>query len=106
VVTREEIRMRDENRCAKCGRGGSLHVHHRIRRSQGGQDTPENLITLCQECHRWAHTNPMAARRGGFLLPKHWDPAVIPVDHFLWPAGPVLLGADLDFQIWQSELDA
>ena len=105
-VSREEIRARDANRCARCGRGGVLHVHHRIRRSQGGKDTPENLITLCNPCHRWVHDHPMAARREGLLLSRHANPALVPVDHHLWPAGPVLLGPELGFAAWQAELDA
>ncbi len=75
-------------------------MHHRIRRSQGGKDEPENLITLCDPCHRWVHTNPMAARREGLLLARHTDPAAVPVDHVLWPAGPVLLSPGLDFILW------
>lgn len=99
-VTREEIRARDQHRCSRCGKGGPLHVHHRVRRSQGGRDAAPNLITLCEACHRWVHANPYAARREGLLLPPHYDPAQIPVDHILWPAGPVLLGPDLDFMPW------
>ncbi|HXI03412.1 MAG TPA: HNH endonuclease [Candidatus Saccharimonadales bacterium] len=30
---------------------GRLHVHHLIRRSEGGTDAPWNLITLCAACH-------------------------------------------------------
>ncbi len=32
-----------------------LHVHHKIFRSQGGTDTPNNLITLCEPCHNALH---------------------------------------------------
>jgi 5-methylcytosine-specific restriction endonuclease McrA len=49
------VRERDDHRCAKCGRGGSLHVHHRQLRSQGGPDVASNLLTLCFEHHHWAH---------------------------------------------------
>lgn len=32
-----------------------LHVHHIIFRSQGGSNEPDNLITLCETCHRALH---------------------------------------------------
>lgn len=34
---------------------GPLHVHHRRLRAQGGPDTVDNLITLCQAHHERAH---------------------------------------------------
>jgi hypothetical protein len=98
-ATREEIRARDQHRCARCGSAAGLHVHHRIRRSQGGKDTSENMITLCHACHTWVHQNPMAARRTGLLLSRSSDPAAIPVDHHLW-GQPVLLGPGYTFTLW------
>ncbi|MDQ7821552.1 MAG: HNH endonuclease signature motif containing protein [Candidatus Eremiobacteraeota bacterium] len=48
-----KILKRDRFRCqtpgCRCRR--NLHVHHIIRRSQGGTDDPWNLITLCEACH-------------------------------------------------------
>ena len=44
--------------CRYCGRPllhGGAHLHHVVRRSQGGEGTPENLITLCQKCHTLLH---------------------------------------------------
>lgn len=32
-----------------------LNVHHIKPVSQGGGDEPENLITLCVECHKEIH---------------------------------------------------
>lgn len=51
-----QTRRRDQNQCQICGdRPGDpyceLQVHHRVPRSQGGPDTLENLITLCDLCH-------------------------------------------------------
>ncbi|MDQ7821260.1 MAG: HNH endonuclease signature motif containing protein [Candidatus Eremiobacteraeota bacterium] len=47
------IMKRDRFRCqtpgCRCRR--NLHVHHIIRRSQGGTDDPWNLIVLCEACH-------------------------------------------------------
>ena len=33
----------------------AVDIHHIIKRSQGGKDTPDNLIALCRECHTKAH---------------------------------------------------
>ena len=32
-----------------------LHVHHIVFKSNGGTDSPENLITLCETCHNNLH---------------------------------------------------
>ena len=48
---------RDAYNCQKCSaQKVKLHVHHIIFRSQGGTDTPDNLITLCESCHKKLHT--------------------------------------------------
>ena len=41
--------------CWFCDRHPGIHVHHRIHRSQGGGDVPENLVWLCGACHDEAH---------------------------------------------------
>jgi hypothetical protein len=51
------ILSRDSYKC-QCGKkGGSdkLHVHHVKYRSNGGSDTPNNLITLCEKHHKALH---------------------------------------------------
>jgi hypothetical protein len=54
---RREVLARDRHRCQSpgCGRTRFLEVHHRIARSRGGNNTPENLVTLCGSCHRLWH---------------------------------------------------
>lgn len=42
---------------------GRLDPHHVLRRSQGGQDTADNLVTLCRAHHDWVHANPASARQ-------------------------------------------
>jgi 5-methylcytosine-specific restriction endonuclease McrA len=37
--------------CMACGRRGPLDLHHVVKRSQGGQDTVENIVPLCRRCH-------------------------------------------------------
>lgn len=48
------VAERDGNRCVSCNQyiePGTI-PHHRIRKSQGGEDTMENLEMLCAEnCH-------------------------------------------------------
>lgn len=46
---------------------GRLDPHHVLRKSQGGQDSPENLVTLCRAHHDWVHANPEASRQLGLL---------------------------------------
>ena len=41
--------------CQYCGLGGQVHVHHIKSRGAGGDDIPENLISLCPSCHDKAH---------------------------------------------------
>jgi hypothetical protein len=44
------------NRCQQCGWDkASCDVHHRTPRSSGGENTIENAIVLCPNCHRVAH---------------------------------------------------
>jgi 5-methylcytosine-specific restriction protein A len=33
----------------------NLEVHHKDFRSKGGDDSEENLITLCAKCHSQVH---------------------------------------------------
>jgi 5-methylcytosine-specific restriction endonuclease McrA len=52
---REQVLRRDGWRCQYCGARSNLEVHHKEFRSQGGDDSEENLITLCVECHSIFH---------------------------------------------------
>ncbi len=51
---RELVYERDNHSCKRCGTNVELkysHTHHLIRRSQGGDHSLNNLITLCRDCH-------------------------------------------------------
>jgi 5-methylcytosine-specific restriction endonuclease McrA len=52
---RRQILERDRWRCQHCGSRQNLQIHHEEPRSQSGDDVEENLITLCNSCHRRAH---------------------------------------------------
>lgn len=55
---RMKVLCRDGRRCRICGRNPDdhldleLHVHHIRPWMNGGLTDPENLITLCQTCHK------------------------------------------------------
>jgi len=54
---RSFIFARDKYKCffnkARCSK--IFQVHHVIFRSKGGTDTPENLVTVCKNCHKKIH---------------------------------------------------
>jgi 5-methylcytosine-specific restriction endonuclease McrA len=52
---RQRVLCRDGWRCQSCGTMTNLEVHHRQYRSHSGDDTEENLITLCNACHSSIH---------------------------------------------------
>ena len=54
---RQYVLFRDGYKCQCCGRHGNgvkLHVHH-IESRQTGGNAPDNLITLCEDCHKALH---------------------------------------------------
>lgn len=50
---KEIVWNRDNQRCIYCGRyvPKSCASAHFIKRSHGGLGIPENIVTLCPECH-------------------------------------------------------
>lgn len=54
---RLRVLRRDGWRCQSCGTISNLEVHHIQFRSHGGDDSEENLITLCCVCHAVIHGN-------------------------------------------------
>jgi len=54
-ILRQQILRRDAWRCQSCGTMLNLEVHHKHFRSLSGDDSEENLITLCAPCHAIAH---------------------------------------------------
>ena len=54
------VLFRDEYSCQKCfnkKKDKKLHVHHVVFRSNGGMNSPDNLITLCETCHDNLHAH-------------------------------------------------
>lgn len=90
--SRALVKSRDRFRCARCFMPAPAgHWHHRRSRSVPGehQHCPCNGVWLCATCHSWAHQNPNAAQRFGFIVSRSVDePASVPV---LTPTGWIVL---------------
>jgi 5-methylcytosine-specific restriction endonuclease McrA len=52
---RQHVLRRDGWRCQLCGAMSNLEVHHKEFRSHSGDDSEENLITVCAACHTALH---------------------------------------------------
>ena len=50
-----QVLERDGWRCQACGARLNLEVHHKQHRSQSGDDSELNLISLCAACHARVH---------------------------------------------------
>jgi hypothetical protein len=48
------VRRRDGNACVVCGSTTKLHVHHVVPARLGGDDSMDNLVTVCVLHHRQA----------------------------------------------------
>ena len=61
---REAILHRDNYTCQCCGKKNCrLEVHHIKFRSNGGTDDEENLITLCEDCHKSIHAGTIVLNK-------------------------------------------
>ena len=66
--TRQMVLARDGHKCQICkgkSKCAQLDVHHIIFRSMGGSDEPENLITLCKDCHKDLHAGKITPNLKG-----------------------------------------
>lgn len=73
---------RDNWKCRSCGFRGNLHAHHLRFRSQGGEDSTKNLVTLCASCHDGLHRAQGLRIVGGnanaeltFIREAWWKPS-------------------------------
>jgi len=50
---RQQVLQRDGYTCQLCGflATSNLHIHHILKRTDGGTDHLDNLLTLCPSCH-------------------------------------------------------
>lgn len=60
--TRQEVLLRDNNKCVLCGAKNDLTLAHIfLSRAHGGRGCKENLITLCSNCHYYKLDNPLGS---------------------------------------------
>ena len=52
---RRQVLARDGHRCRCCGSRHSLHIHHVLPWSCGGETRRDNLVTVCRWCHSLIH---------------------------------------------------
>lgn len=52
---RQQVLPRDGWRCQSCGAMSNLEIHHQEFRSHAGEDSQQNLITICTGCHSAIH---------------------------------------------------
>ena len=68
---RMKILARDDNKCQMCGRSGNeipLAIHHICEVRNGGQNDPNNLVTLCWNCHVLHHQREDLKRDPGHIM--------------------------------------
>ena len=57
---KQAVLSRDNYTCQNCGeKTGKLEVHHILFRSKGGSNRMDNLVVLCQDCHKKIHTGKL-----------------------------------------------
>lgn len=104
--TVETVLRRDGWKCVRCGhevhgeRGWDWSIQHRVGRGMGGSraewiNLPANLLTVhgsgTTSCHGEIEANPATAMAYGWSVPRHADPAEIPVLVTTWPGDETTL---------------
>jgi 5-methylcytosine-specific restriction endonuclease McrA len=67
---RRAARLRDGNRCVRCGSTERLSVHHAVE----GSNLLEDLVTLCSRCQGREHRRMRMMQRSRFLEPNRPSP--------------------------------
>lgn len=99
AVVRRAVESRDHGECQACGYGhgeedfaGVFNVHHMVAVMYGGSDSKNNLILLCQNCHKLVHDY----EKGRF------NPDTKTFDKYVWVKRIVVLGNILQQQRIQA----
>lgn len=78
--SREHALSRDGYTCQICGaKHTRLEVHHIKYRSQGGTDDLDNLITLCESCHKKIHAGKIVINKKLKKLPNFSDATIMSI---------------------------
>jgi len=94
---------RDAHRCRRCGRVVRLdrcHIHHVQRRSDGGDHSLTNLVTLCRDCHSLMESHETLKGMARFRVSKSGVLHVPTCHHArrsseVWGSAPRLLAKGL-----------
>lgn len=95
---RAAILARDRLRCALCWerkRAYDLSAHHVLARRLGGQDDPDNLITLCHGCHDLIEAQDFENADVFWTFVHIWQGSVLGLEVEHRPAAP-----DDDWRRW------
>jgi len=63
LILRMQALQRDKFRCARCGNRRFLHVHHVHYKDDLATCTVDDLLTLCEKCHKKIHKKEFKERR-------------------------------------------
>jgi 5-methylcytosine-specific restriction endonuclease McrA len=55
INIRHTVLVRDSHKCRLCNDGNNIHVHHRVYPTVLGKESLDDLISLCESCHRLFH---------------------------------------------------
>ena len=62
---RKLVYKRDGNRCVYCGKKGKLHAHHLAPVRISKDNSLNNLVSVCEKCHRTLEAVGFAILEGG-----------------------------------------
>jgi hypothetical protein len=65
---RELVLARAMGVCEICRWAPIAHLHHKLRRSQGGTNDLSNLLGVCLDDHEFLHANPAYSYEKGWLV--------------------------------------
>ena len=54
--------------CIQCGGFDTLTIHHKKARNKGGLNIIDNVVVLCERCHKEVHRQERAGRQTSFPL--------------------------------------
>jgi 5-methylcytosine-specific restriction endonuclease McrA len=70
-AARQQVWERGNGMCEFCRNAPCEEVHHIAGRGGPDPHRLSNLVGLCAECHRRAHSEPVWARRVGLMATRH-----------------------------------
>ncbi|MEO0969144.1 MAG: HNH endonuclease [Cyanobacteria bacterium J06639_18] len=59
LKVQKQVKILDSYQCCACGSQNKPEGHHLIPYSEGGEAHINNMLTLCQSCHRKYHSGTL-----------------------------------------------